>query len=151
MRAHPSWQRPLSGHIFFSFFCALNARRLNDDSYMLHLTSPLQGGGSHLLDLLIIIEIHPIIISTERSRAVEHRKRSCRPPRPVNSAAASSQPRTEQHDHAAVRHICKPKQRNAADKHMRRRDDPQPQQETTRIKGGNTNRYRFQIAMNADP
>ena len=29
---------------FFLFFCALNARRLNDDSYMLHLTSPLQGG-----------------------------------------------------------------------------------------------------------
>ncbi|KAF8661857.1 hypothetical protein HU200_056816 [Digitaria exilis] len=76
MRAHPSWQRPLSSsHLFFSLY----ARRL-DDSYKLHLTSPLQGGnGSHLLDLLIIIEIHPIIISTERSsRTVEQRKRSRR-------------------------------------------------------------------------
>ena len=51
--------------------------------------------GSHLLDLLIIIEIHPIIISSERSRAVEQRKRSRRPATPwQNSAAPSSPPRS---------------------------------------------------------
>lgn len=73
MRAHPTWQRPLSkSHLFLIFLPSTHADS-TPKSYMLqpYLASSRRHG-SHLLDLLIIIEIHPIIISTERSsRAVE--------------------------------------------------------------------------------
>ena len=75
---------------FFSFF--LCPQRTPTQRRLLHASPYLASSrrhGSHLLDLLIIIEIHPIIISTERSRAVEQRKKSppaghalATPPRP---------------------------------------------------------------------
>jgi len=73
MRAHPSWQRPLSGHIFFSLFFLffLCPQRTPTQRRLLHASPYLASSrrhGSHLLDLLIIIEIHPIIISTEIPR-----------------------------------------------------------------------------------
>ena len=71
MRAHPSWQRPppLGCHIFFLFFTCCSLPRLFQAAY--------------LIDLLIIIEIDPIIISAETS-SIEV-EQDCRPRDPAAS------------------------------------------------------------------
>jgi len=66
MRAHPSWQRHLASHLFFPLLFFFRRRTQRLLTRLLHVASYLASSRRpHLLDLLIIIEIHPIIISAE--------------------------------------------------------------------------------------
>nr|ACN35643.1 unknown [Zea mays] len=79
MRAHPSWQRPPLGcHIFFSLFCCRRTQTFTCCSL------PRLFQAAYLIDLLIIIEIDPIIISAETS-SIEV-KQDCRPRDPAASS-----------------------------------------------------------------
>lgn len=78
MRAHPSWQRPPLGcHIFFSLFCCRRTQTFTCCSL------PRLFQAAYLIDLLIIIEIDPIIISAETS-SIEV-EQDCRPRDPAAS------------------------------------------------------------------